>query len=134
MHPNREVPPAVTATPTGELFSELAHTVGELVTRHVDLARAEAMAQLKSEAKMAGWMVAAGLLAFLGLATLLAAGVLALARIVPGWAAALIVAGAVFGAAGGLAAIGFQKRVKQPMWRTRETIQEDVRWLRPRTI
>jgi hypothetical protein len=38
-----------------------------------------------------------------------------------------------FGVAGAMAGIGYSRRVKRPLWRTRETIEEDVRWLKPRT-
>jgi hypothetical protein len=50
------------------------------------------------------------------------------AEVVPGWAAALIVAGAVaiIGAIAGL--WGWARRVRQPLDTTRRSIQENVRW------
>jgi hypothetical protein len=53
-----------------------------------------------------GMFSAAGLMAFFGLATLIAAAVLALALVLPAWLAALVVALLVFAIAGGLAVLG----------------------------
>ena len=72
---------------------------------------------------------AAGLLAFFGLATLIATAVLALAEALPGWAAALIVAAVLLVGAGVLALVG-KSRVSsgQPLTPERAVagVREDV--------
>ena len=133
---DREPPQAITpfdATSTNQLMGELANTVSRLVAKHIELAKAEAIKQAKRQATMAMGFGVAGLLAYAGLLLILWAGVLGLARVMPGWAASLVVGVLVCAVAGLVAFLGYRKRVRQPLWRTRETLAEDARWLRPRT-
>jgi predicted phage tail protein len=85
---------------TAELVSELTDQVNRLARTEVTLA----VRELKSKAKHAGLGVAGvgagGVLALYGGGALIAAFVLLLALVVPAWAAALIVAGALFALAG----------------------------------
>jgi len=93
-----------TGQPAEKSTAELVHDLTEQVSR---LARTEvtlAVREFKGKAKHAGLGAAiggvGGLFAFYGGAVLVAACVLLLALVLPAWAAALIVAGALFAVAG----------------------------------
>ena len=76
------------------------------------------------------------MLAFYLIGLILAAAVLAIASVLPGWAAALIVFGAVVLATGLLAMITIA-RIRRVFRRIRTTLQsakEDVRWFRTRIL
>jgi len=130
--PSQAITP-IDATSTSELMGELTHTVSKLVAKHVELAKAEAIMQAKRQATMAVGFAVAGLLGYAGFLLLVWAAVLGLARAMPGWAAALVVGILVCAVGGLIGFLGYRRRVRQPLWRTRETLAEDGRWLRPRT-
>ena len=88
----------------GELMSRLTSELSRLVRDEMQLAQKEIQQSAKHAGIGAGLFGAAGLLAFFGLASSIAAAVAALALAVPVWAAALI-AGAVLFAAAGLATL-----------------------------
>jgi len=77
-----------------------------LVSLEVDLAKAEMRRKVGAAVLGLGLVVGAAFLGLLGVALLVAAAVLALAIVLPAWAAVLVVAGAVLLVAGGLAAGG----------------------------
>ena len=81
---------------------------------------------------MAKGLGVAGLCAIWAVSLMLVAGAFALATVLPGWAAALIVAAAVLlvGTIAGL--VGWGKRVKQPLEATRRTLKEDALWAKER--
>jgi hypothetical protein len=120
------------ALSTPELLEEITHHVQSLVTAQVDLAKAELRANLSSEATMVAGI---GFAAVAGITTvnlLLVTAILALTAVLPAWAAGLCVSGAVllFAAVGG--ALGWSKRVKRPMARTRRELDEDVKFAKER--
>jgi uncharacterized membrane protein YqjE len=90
----------------GALVNELTTQVPELIRSELRLAQAEMAEKGKRAGIGIGMFSAAGLLAFFGLATLIATAILALALAVDGWLAALIVAVVLFAAAGLLAVMG----------------------------
>jgi uncharacterized membrane protein YqjE len=96
----------------GELVSELSDEVKRLVRDEMRLAVFELQRKGKKMGFGAGLFGAAGLLALFGAGTLVAAAVLALALVVPGWLAAVIVAVALFVIAGIAALVG-KKEVAQ---------------------
>jgi uncharacterized membrane protein YqjE len=101
------VPTQRAGEPTiGALVHDLSEEIPELVRSEIRLAQAEVAEKGKRVGLGLGMFSAAGLLAFFGLATLVATSVLALAEAMPGWAAALIVAVALFLVAGVLAMVG----------------------------
>jgi hypothetical protein len=67
-----------------------------------------------------------------GLTLALVTVVLALSLLLPGWAAGLIVTAVVLAAAAIVALIGWRKRVRNPLDRTRRHLKEDVRWMKER--
>ena len=84
----------------GELMSQLSAQSSRLVRDEMKLAQKELQQSIKHAGIGAGLISAAGLLAVLGLMTLIAAAVAALALVLPVWAAAVIVAVVLFIAAG----------------------------------
>jgi hypothetical protein len=102
--------------------------VTELAKTHIALARAELRADMKAEVKAATKLGIGAITALTGVNLLLVTGILALARLMPGWAAGLIVSGAVLLVAGIFAAVGWKKIVREPIHRTRREVKEDVRW------
>lgn len=85
---------------TAELVRDLTDQVGRLARTEVTLAVREMKGKAKHAGVGAAIAGAGGVLAFYGGATLVAGCVLLLALALPAWAAALIVAGALFAAAG----------------------------------
>ncbi|MGP3958742.1 phage holin family protein [Nonomuraea sp. 3N208] len=81
---------------THKLVNDLSEQVSRLVKDEFRLAKMELAEKGKHAGFGAGLFGAAGTVAFLGGGTLVAAVVLLLALIMPGWAAAAIVAGALF--------------------------------------
>ncbi len=114
----------------GELFSELSKGMSTLVRQEVQLAKTEISEKVSNTVKNVGLLVAGGTIAFVGFQALVAAAILALARVLPGWLAALIVALVLLVIAGILATKGLATLKKQsPVPRqTAETIKEDVQW------
>src|SRR5512132_3936963 len=83
-----ETPPHRTLS-TIELVRQIVQTGSLLVQKEVELARAELKADLQAHVLMAKRLAIAALLALLGINLLLVAVVFALARVMPGWLAAL---------------------------------------------
>ena len=96
----------------GELVTDLTDEVKRLVRDEMRLAVFELQRKGKKMGVGAGLFGAAGLFALFGVGTLVAAAVLALALVVPGWLAAVLVAVALFLVAGIAALIG-KKEVTQ---------------------
>jgi len=113
----------------GALVHQLSEEIPELVRSEIRLAQAEVAEKGKRVGLGIGMFSAAGLVAFFGLATLVATAVLAIAEGLPGWAAALIVGVALLAAAGVLALVGKRKvSAGQPLKPERAAagVQEDI--------
>jgi uncharacterized membrane protein YqjE len=93
----------------GALVHDLTTQVPELIRSELRLAQAEVAEKGKRVGIGVGMFSGAGLLAFFGFGTLLATIILALALVMDGWIAALIVTVVLFAAAGVLAAMGKSK-------------------------
>jgi uncharacterized membrane protein YqjE len=115
---------------TRDLVTELARKASALARKEVELAKAEIRADLRAEIKMASGLGAAGLCAILTVQLLLVAIVLALMEggVLPGWAAALVVAAVVLAIGSAIGLWGWAKRVKTPLDTTRRSLRENVRW------
>lgn len=96
----------------GELLAKLQAETSALIRDEMRLAQLEMSRKGKYAGIGAGLLGGSAFLAYFGLATLVAAAVLGLATVLPGWAAALIVAGALFLVAG-IAALFGKKELGQ---------------------
>ncbi|QFG27671.1 phage holin family protein [Actinomadura sp. WMMB 499] len=91
---------------TGELVRQATQQVSDLMRAELRLAVAELKDKGRHAGTGAGLFGGAGLVALFGVGVLLAAAVAAIALVLPVWAAALIVGGALMLAAGLLALMG----------------------------
>jgi hypothetical protein len=122
----------VASLSTGELIKEVMTEVGQLARTHIDLAVNEARADLRAEAGAAQRLTVAALAALATANLLLVTAVMALALVMPGWAAGLIVTGVAGLVAVIAGLLGWRKRVQKPMDRTRRELKEDVKWTKER--
>jgi len=117
---------------TVELLKEISAEVGHLVQKQIALAKTELKADLKAEATMVGGFGIAAL-GFAATANLLlVTAVLALAQVMSGWKAGLLVSGVVLLVAAAVAGIAWNRRVRSPLARTQRTLREDVEWTKER--
>ena len=89
-----------------ELVHNLSEQTSQLIRDELRLAQAELVDKGKHTGMGLGLFSGAGLLAFFGAACLITTAILALALVLPGWLAALIVAVLLFAAAGVAALLG----------------------------
>jgi membrane protein implicated in regulation of membrane protease activity len=94
---------------TADLIRRASDQVQLLVRDEIALARAELTGKAKSAAMGAGLLGGAGALAFYGTGALITGCVLLVALVLPGWAAALVVGGALLVIAGLVALIGVRR-------------------------
>jgi uncharacterized membrane protein YqjE len=132
-------PPAARSAPlrrmqTKDLVTEAGRKASLLVKKEIELAKAELRANVRSEIKMASGLGVAGICALLGLELILVALAFGLmeAGVLPGWAAALLIAAVVLAIGAGAGLWGWAKRVRAPLDTTRRSLKEDVRWARER--
>lgn len=128
------VSPALDGLSTVELVKQITTEVGHLAQKQVALAKAELKADLKTEAIMIGGLSLAALGGVCTINLLLVTIVFALATVMSGWLAALIVAGATLLCAAVVAAVAWSRRVRSPLARTKRTLQEDVQWTKERLV
>jgi len=117
---------------TLELVSRLARTASRLVTREAELAKVEARADIAATVEMARRLAVAAAAGLVGVTMLLVALAFALTAWLPGWAAALIIAAVVLAVAAVAAMSGWSRRVRTPLARTRESVKEDLEWVKQR--
>jgi Flp pilus assembly protein TadB len=126
---------AVGQRSVAQLVNDLSSQVSRLVRDEIKLAKAEMQVKGKRLGIGAGMAGAGGMLAFFGLAVLVAAAVLALALVLPAWAAALVVGGALLLLAGMLALVGGKqvRKATPPMPRESiESVRRDIDVVRER--
>jgi uncharacterized membrane protein YqjE len=122
---------AAAALSTAELIKEITSQFGHLAKKQLELAKTELRADVRAEVAMAEGLGVGAIAALLTVNMLLVTLVLALAQRMPGWGAGLAVSGFLLGVAIIAALVGWQKRVRSPLARTRRTLQEDYGALRP---
>lgn len=114
---------------TGDLVGAARERVQALVRMEIDLATAEAKADLRKETGAALAFVIAAVAALMMLAMLLVAVVFALvAAGLPGWGASLLVAGVMLVVAVIAVGAGRAAHVKDPLPLTRRSVQETLQW------
>jgi hypothetical protein len=118
--------------PLGDLFGDLATDMSNLVRQEVALAKVEITQKAKHVGRNVGYLVIGGAVAYAALLAVIAAVIMLLAKVVPGWGSALIV-GAVVGGIGwlliGKAMLALQKADLTPR-ETVETLKEDATWMK----
>jgi uncharacterized membrane protein len=117
---------------TAELVKAITGEVGALARKQIELAKAELRADVRTEAFAVGGLGVSALAVLATINMLLVTAALALARVMPGWAAGLIVAGVtlLFAAVTGL--LSWRHRISKPLAHTRKSLKEDVRWTKER--
>ena len=114
------------------LIGEITGKASLLAKKEIELAKAEMRADINSELRMVKGLGIAGLVALLGLHALLVAVVLALATVIAGWIAALIIGGILLGIGAVVGSIGWRRHVRSPLALTRQTLREDMQWMKER--
>lgn len=112
------------------LIGDIPRLLTDLIRGEIEALQKEMIEKVKHAGVGIGLIVVAGSIAFFALGTLVAAAVIALAQVLPGWAAALIVAAALLVLAALLIAIGVQqlKQGTPPTpTKTIDSIKRDVR-------
>lgn len=111
------------------LLSDIPRLVTDLVTAEIEQLKAELTAKAKALGIGAGLIAGAAVVLLFMVGVLLTAGILALALVMPGWAAALVVAGVLLIIAAILAWVGYL-RLKSGMppvpTDTIESIRNDI--------
>jgi hypothetical protein len=125
-------PPGSTApaeASLGDLIKAMSADLSRLVRDEIQLAQTEISAKVKQAGLGVGAFGGAGVLAFYGIAVLIAAAVLGLALVLPPWLAALIV-GVVVLAIAGVAALVGRKKMREAgpavPEKTVASVKEDV--------
>jgi predicted phage tail protein len=120
----------LTERSTLDIIRSIADDTSTLVRKEAQLAREELLEAVTARVKAVAAFAGAGVFAMLGLVFGGLAGATALARVVPAWAAALIVCGAFFVLA--MLGVAFARaRISRPSLvpsETVRTIKEDVEW------
>jgi Putative Actinobacterial Holin-X, holin superfamily III len=114
------------------LIGEITEKVSMLARKELELAKTEIRADLKTELATIKALGVAAIAALIGVNLILVAPILALALVIPGWLAALLVGGAILVTAAIVGYIGWRHQVKTPLPLTRQTLQEDMRWVQER--
>jgi len=120
---------------TGEIMQAVVRDVSEVVRGEVRLAKAEVGEKAAKAGKAAGMFGGAALCGIMGFASLVLAGISALALAMPLWLAALLMGVflaciAVAAYAGGRAKM---KDIDPVPERTVQTVKDDIEWAKHRT-
>ncbi|MFF4364710.1 phage holin family protein [Streptomyces sp. NPDC001594] len=122
--------------PVGELVTRASRQISELVREEMRLARAEMTHKGKRYGLGGGLFGGAGLFGFLAAQAVAAAAIASLALVLPVWASALIIGGALAAVAAVLAAAGKKQvaRAGGPVpEKTIDSVKADVNEIRERT-
>ena len=111
--------------PTSDLLKDVVCNVSELVKKEIALAKAEATADAQQEKRAVTALGAAALCGMFGVQLLFVAIVLAIAIVLPGWVAALIVAAPFLVAGGVVGALGWHERVQRPLPKLRHELDAE---------
>jgi hypothetical protein len=134
--PNGSARPAVAPEASaGELVKHLSEQVSRLIRDELKLAEYEMTSKARRMGRGAGVFGGSGLAALYGIGCLLAAAIIGLASVLPAWAAALIVGGALLLIAGLAALVGksqVSKAVPPVPEQTVQSVKADVEEIKER--
>ncbi len=119
----------------GDIVKDIVSSAQDIIRSEVRLAKAEVREE-SAKAISAGTLLGAGAVVGLyALGFLIAAGVAALALVLPWWAAALIVGAVLAGAAAVMVNLGLArwKHVNATPTKTIQDVKENVEWLKQQT-
>jgi uncharacterized membrane protein YqjE len=121
--------------PIGDLAKQLSEQVSRLVREELRLAQVEMTQKGKRAGLGAAMFGGGGVVALYGVAAILAAVILLLAKVMPAWGGALIVAGVLLAVAGTLALLG-RKQMSQATpavpQQTVDSVKADVEEIKER--
>jgi putative superfamily III holin-X len=137
MENKREPVAPLAARTTNELSAAdtvraIAAETEQLVRKQIELATTELKANFKAEAKAVESLGIAAVAGLVGLNLLLFTGALALATVMPAWAAGLLVTAVVLAVAGVFGLVGWRRRVTRPLALTREELKQNARFTKER--
>ncbi|HEY7249006.1 MAG TPA: phage holin family protein [Methylomirabilota bacterium] len=115
---------------TRALVGEIGGQLVELAQKEVELARTELASDVRAGRNAAIALALGGVVVLMGATLLLVAAVLALAQIMAGWLAALVVAAVVLAAGIVTAVVGWSSRPRAALTLTRKSLKEDWEWLK----
>jgi Putative Actinobacterial Holin-X, holin superfamily III len=118
--------------PLGDLFSDLASEMSNLVRQEVALAKVEVGQKAKHIGRNVGYLVVGGAVAYAAMLAVIAAIIMLLARVMPDWGATLLVGVIVAGISWlliGKALSALQQTDITPR-ETVETLKEDATWMK----
>lgn len=118
--------------PLGDLFSDLATDMSNLVRQEVALAKLEITQKAKYLGRNVGYLVVGGAVAYAGMLAVIAAIIMLLDRVMPAWGAALLV-GVVVAVIAWLMigkALGALQQAELTPRETVETLKEDATWMK----
>jgi hypothetical protein len=118
--------------PLGDLFSDLATEMSNLVRQEVALAKVEVGQKAKYVGRNVGYLVVGGAVAYAALLAIIAALIMLLDNVMPSWGASLLVGVLVAGVGWlliGKALSALQQADITPR-QTVETLKEDATWMK----
>jgi hypothetical protein len=116
----------------GDLFSDLASEMSNLVRQEVALAKLEVGQKAQRTGKNIGYLVVGGAVAYAALLAIIAATAMLLARVMPHWGATLLV-GIVVAVVSWLLiskALAALRQTDLTPQQTVETLKEDAAWVK----
>jgi membrane protein len=116
------------ALSTTELIAHVTERTRSLLEQEIALAKAEARADVRAEVRAAAGLLVGAVCGICALTLVFAAIAMALGAVMPEWGAALLVAGIVLCIGIIAAAVGWRRRVRTPLRRTRASVKEDLEW------
>lgn len=115
---------------TPELLVRFVRDAIRLFRKETELAKAELGEMVRDQVARIQGFVTAAVLGLLGTGVLAAGLVLLLAEAMAPWLAAFLVGAVLVGAAAMAANAAKNKRIHKPLEKTRESVKEDVEWIR----
>jgi uncharacterized membrane protein YqjE len=117
-------------TGTPALLGEIGSRMVRLAQTEVELAGAELASDLRAGRRLLVAFGIALVAALVGVTLLMVTVVLALALVMPGWLAGLILSLVVLALAAGAAYLGWRDRPRSALTMTRRSLKEDWEWLK----
>jgi len=118
--------------PLGDLFSDLATEMSNLVRQEVALAKVEVGQKAKYVGRNVGYLVVGGAVAYAALLAIIAGIIMLLDKVMPNWGASLLVGVLVAGIGWLLIgkALSALKQADVTPRQTVETLKEDATWMK----